>query len=214
MKLLTPAQCRAARGLLDWSQPDLAKQSGLHVQTISNFEADTGTPTKTTLEKFSTAFERHGIEFIGVDGVRLKQDVIRKYEGENLGEYILDEIYNDLKDTGGEILLKGVVERKWYDTKKQQDFVENHIKRLQDANITERILIADDDDYYIAPKSWYRKMPKKYFTFYTQWIFNDKVAMMSWGETEKLIIIESPDLAFAERKTFDCLWNEVAKKVT
>jgi hypothetical protein len=56
-------------------------------------------------------------------------------------------------------------------------------------------------------------MPKIYFTFYTQWIFNNKVAMMSWGETEKLIIIESPDLFIAEQKTFYCLWNEIAKEV-
>jgi transcriptional regulator with XRE-family HTH domain len=130
MDFLSPAQCRAARGLLNWSQPDLANKSGMHVQTICAFENETGTPTKSTLEKMTKAFEYSGIEFSGSDGVQRKQDIIRKYEGHNLGYQILDEIYNDLKHTGGEILLKGVSERKWYDTEENTKFLDNHIKRL------------------------------------------------------------------------------------
>lgn len=213
MQFLSPAQCRAARGLLDWSQPDLAQKCGMHVQTICAFEKEMSTPTKTTLEKITKAFEDFGIEFVGKEGVTKKQNIIRKYEGTNLGKKFLDEIYYDMKDTGGEILLKGVVENKWYDTPEDTVFLENHIQRLINANITEKILISDKDNTIVAPKSWYRKMPKKYFSFYTQWIYKNKVAMMSWGKTEKLIIIESPELFEAETKTFYCLWDKVAKKI-
>ena len=36
---ISPAQCRAARGLLDWSQEDLARAAGLSRSTIKDFEA-------------------------------------------------------------------------------------------------------------------------------------------------------------------------------
>ena len=35
---MTPAQCRAARGLLDWTQGDLAKASSVSDVTIRNYE--------------------------------------------------------------------------------------------------------------------------------------------------------------------------------
>ena len=37
---MTPAQLRAARALLNWSQKDLADKSGVGVATIRNFEAN------------------------------------------------------------------------------------------------------------------------------------------------------------------------------
>lgn len=37
-KPLSPAQCRAARGLLDWTQDDLAERAGLSRSTIRGFE--------------------------------------------------------------------------------------------------------------------------------------------------------------------------------
>ena len=37
-KLLTPGQCRAARGFLDWTQDKLAERSGLSRSTVRDFE--------------------------------------------------------------------------------------------------------------------------------------------------------------------------------
>lgn len=42
MIIIIPAQCRAARALLNWSQPDLAERWDMHVQTISAFENESG----------------------------------------------------------------------------------------------------------------------------------------------------------------------------
>jgi hypothetical protein len=35
---MTPAQCRGARGLLGWSQTTLGKNSGVHINSVCNFE--------------------------------------------------------------------------------------------------------------------------------------------------------------------------------
>ncbi len=67
---MTPAKCRAARGLLDWSQSELSAYSGVGLRTIVDFERGTKQrPYRRTLDAITAAFEAAGIEFI-TGGVR------------------------------------------------------------------------------------------------------------------------------------------------
>lgn len=68
---MQPAQCRAARGLLDWTQSDLAKQSGVAQKTVVDFERGLTKLHRRTLDAMVTAFEAAGIEFIN-RGVRMR----------------------------------------------------------------------------------------------------------------------------------------------
>jgi transcriptional regulator with XRE-family HTH domain len=72
---LTPDLCRAARGLLNWTQKDLTKKSLVGTKTIADYERGTRTPYDRTLRDLRQAFEAAGIEFINGDapGLRLKQ---------------------------------------------------------------------------------------------------------------------------------------------
>ena len=67
---MDPAQSRAARGLLNWTQSDLVEHSGLAKKTIVDFERGTTRPYGRTLEAMIAAFEGAGIEFIN-RGVRM-----------------------------------------------------------------------------------------------------------------------------------------------
>jgi transcriptional regulator with XRE-family HTH domain len=75
--MVTAAQCRAARGLLDWNQQDLADRAGLGIVTVRQLEAGASEPRRATLEVVKRAFESAGIEFIdengGGAGVRLRK---------------------------------------------------------------------------------------------------------------------------------------------
>ena len=75
--MVTAAQCRAARGLLDWSQQELADRAGLGIVTIRQIEADITDPRRATLTVLQQAFERAGVEFIdengGGPGVRIRK---------------------------------------------------------------------------------------------------------------------------------------------
>jgi transcriptional regulator with XRE-family HTH domain len=75
--MVTPAQCRAARGLLDWSPQDLASQAGIGIVTVRQVEAGSTKPRPATLIVLKQAFERAGVEFIdengGGPGVRLRK---------------------------------------------------------------------------------------------------------------------------------------------
>jgi transcriptional regulator with XRE-family HTH domain len=78
MKTMSPRQCRAARGLLKWTQPKLAEVSGIGLSTINRYENETRPPRPAAVVTLQSALEAAGIEFIfpgesgGGAGVRLK----------------------------------------------------------------------------------------------------------------------------------------------
>ena len=75
--MITPAQCRAARGLLDWTQQQLADTARVGVVTIRQVEAGVAAPRRATLQVIERAFELAGVELInengGGAGVRLRK---------------------------------------------------------------------------------------------------------------------------------------------
>jgi len=79
--VLTAAQIRAARALVDWTQPDLAREAGLSLPTIRRMEGamGPGRSSAANVDAVRRALEGGGVEFIGPDaagkgaGVRLKK---------------------------------------------------------------------------------------------------------------------------------------------
>ena len=67
--MITAAQCRAARGLIAWSQQDLAQRAGIGTVAVHQLENGTSSPRRATLDVVRRAFEAAGVEFIP-DGVR------------------------------------------------------------------------------------------------------------------------------------------------
>lgn len=68
MGAISPAQCRAARALLDWTREQLAAESGVPMRTLADFETGATTPRPTTLQKLQETFSRQGVAFISVNG--------------------------------------------------------------------------------------------------------------------------------------------------
>jgi transcriptional regulator with XRE-family HTH domain len=78
--MITRGQIRAARGLLGWTQSQLAKVAGLSEVAIKNLERGRTDPRASTLTAIQEAFDRAGVVFLdpgdsrnGGSGVRLKQ---------------------------------------------------------------------------------------------------------------------------------------------
>ena len=82
--MITSAQCRAARGLLDWSQQELADKARVGVVTVRQLEAGTHQSRRATLEVVRRCLESGGVEFIeengGGAGVRLREPGSSKQE--------------------------------------------------------------------------------------------------------------------------------------
>jgi len=81
MLILSPAQCKAARGLLGLTQPKLAEAAGLGLSTIVDFERGRRQVSDDATASIRAALEAAGIEFVpagpysgdGGIGVRLKR---------------------------------------------------------------------------------------------------------------------------------------------
>lgn len=74
---MKPAQVRMARAALRMTLEQLAAASGVHRNTISNFETEKFAGDPATVEAIRTALEAAGVEFIpengGGAGVRLRK---------------------------------------------------------------------------------------------------------------------------------------------
>jgi transcriptional regulator with XRE-family HTH domain len=71
---MTPAQCRAARGLLNWTQERLAKPAGVSIVTVRNFENEKSGSQRASVAAIRSALEAAGVAFTngGEPGVKLK----------------------------------------------------------------------------------------------------------------------------------------------
>lgn len=80
-RAITVEQLKAARGILEWTQEDLADQSGVSTPTIKRIELRKGEAKAETMAKLRRALEKAGVEFIpengGGPGVRLKRKAKR-----------------------------------------------------------------------------------------------------------------------------------------
>jgi transcriptional regulator with XRE-family HTH domain len=74
---MTPAQCRAARGLLGITQSQLAHAADRGLSTVVDFEKERRLVSLGAVEAIRAALERAGIEFIdengGGEGLRLRK---------------------------------------------------------------------------------------------------------------------------------------------
>ena len=80
--LISPAQCRGARALLDINQTQLALAANLGLSTVVDFERKRRQVSVDAVAAMRIALEQKGIEFInengGGPGVRLRKRQLKK----------------------------------------------------------------------------------------------------------------------------------------
>lgn len=81
--MITSAQIRSARAMLDWSRDQLSNKSGVGISALMRLESSDGVPSGNikTFEAVQKAFEKAGIEFIGTPddgaGVRYRSKLAK-----------------------------------------------------------------------------------------------------------------------------------------
>ena len=74
---MTPGQCRAARALLNFTQPQLARTAKLGLSTVVDFEKKRRRVSFDVIELIKKTLEHAGVVFIdengGGEGVRLRK---------------------------------------------------------------------------------------------------------------------------------------------
>jgi transcriptional regulator with XRE-family HTH domain len=200
--MITRIQVAAARGILDWSIQKLADESGLSVPPVQAFLAGKNQIKASTAARMREALERAGIELID-GGARLRQDVVRIYEGDDCYIRFLDDALAALAPARGEILFSGA------DDRRSPPEVIEKMRTMRAAGITMRSLIRPGDDYLIGQPDEYRWMPDGLFVEGDVKIVGGGMVahLMSWLGTPRIVILQDDVIEAEALRLFNYLWN-------
>jgi hypothetical protein len=75
---ITPAQCRAARGLVDMDQVTLADGAMVSRSVVIDFEKERRVPTRNNLAAIQRVLEEAGVEFTNSDAPGVRQRTTKR----------------------------------------------------------------------------------------------------------------------------------------
>jgi DNA-binding XRE family transcriptional regulator len=219
--IITAAQLRAARGLLDWTRTDLAKAANISPETVKNIEHGTFRPQEQTAEAIVRTFAAQNVEFMENEGVRRRTDAVVKFDGREGFKKFMDDIYEAAKDPsatiGGDkpICVSSFDDREF--DKHLGDYYMQHAKRIMDLkNVKVRVLVQEGP-FHCFPEERtgtggyreYRYNPHQAGGSVPFYVYGDKLGIMIF-EKEKapqIVVICSSLVAKTYREMFDVLWQ-------
>lgn len=207
---ISTAQIRGARGLLDWSQAELSRRTGISTTSIGNIESGNTQPRESTLGVIRKAFESSGIEFVE-GGVRAKNEFVQVYQGEDSFWEFYEDIHKTLLDGENEVLVSNVDERdfeRWLNPER----LKTHLDRMSDleeaGKLKYRIMIKEGDTNFLASRyAQYRWMPAELFLAVPFYVYGDKLAVMIFGTEPCVILIDNKTVSMAYRNQFEQIWK-------
>lgn len=208
---ISSKQIRAARGLLNLSQKELALKANLSVNSLNNIEREVGSPRVDSMHAIRDALTHEGIEFLDKDGVRLTGEVleIEKIEGDDaLKNIFYDDCLKTFPSGNGEILVIGKDNVRFHSF--NADRLTAYKKFEQIAiknNIKERALFLENDTNFLSSRNIYRWIPKELFGEVPMAIYGDNVAIVLWGPPLRMLFIRNHGIAESFRQYFNAIWN-------
>ncbi len=206
--MITIEQIKAARALLNLKQSDVAKVAGISLTSLNNIERGVTSPRIATLKVIQKALENAGVEFIANDGVCRRRDTFNVdiFEGKEVVEKYLNDVPETLID-GGTFMVIGNDEENFIQRDKK--LFDLYFENLKNKNIKEKVLLCEGDmNFYAEPEvTEYRWMKKEIFSNTPYAVYGNKCSMITWGNPDRLIIIESEAIADSARRQFLEHWN-------
>ena len=205
--MITVEQIKAARSLLEWNQIDLAKAAGISEHTLKNIERKSSKPRADTMLLIQKTLEEAGIEFINEVGVKLRGESlnVQVFEGRESLFRLLKDIYDTLAGTEKELMICGVDES-YYLKYGGERFIEE-IKKRNVAGIKTKLLSCYGDTNFIEPYEHYRWISKEIFSQVPYYVYDNKYAILLWGEPQRVMLVESKPVAESYRRQFMGLWE-------
>lgn len=206
--MISIGQIRAARGLLGWSQSELANRSGLSQRAITTLETSKHRPNSGTLDAIEKVLLENGIELIS-DGVRLKNPTSFVLEGgdmtDKIFQFTLDTLRGDRRIK--EVLASGLNQALLSEKARKQ--AQTYLSNIDILGVTERILVSEDfdTDFSFGSLSRYRALKRDYFSANSPtFIFGNYYAMML-PDVQKIVVVHNENMAHFQRKIFENLWQ-------
>lgn len=212
--MITTAQIRGARGILNWSQGDLSERTNISATSIGSIENGLTQPRESTLAIIQKTFEDSGIEFLPNDGIRKSTGEVQIFQGRSGFSDFFDLVYKTLSTCSGEVCVSNVDEDlfiKW-----AGDSAQEHMKRISSlSGIAYKVLLQEGDYNFVASSyAEYRWVPKLYFNSVPFYVFEKKLAIFVFDEQPIIILHNFPAIAQAYRSQFASLWdNAILPKI-
>jgi DNA-binding XRE family transcriptional regulator len=207
--MIDDKQIRAARAILDWSQDRLALESGVARATIKNIENQCGIARSETVRAVQLTLDRAGIEFLPGSGVRLRNSMIETHEGPDANRILVEDIYDTLRDTGGDLSIAFLNE-----TRAVQDlgadYLAEQCRKREEAQIKMRLLIHPSERLSVTSLENYRVVPEEYFSEHPMFIYGSKVALLCTRPVPSVVIVKNDRIADTATKLFNFVWDRSA----
>ncbi len=210
--MISSTQLRMARAMLSISQTQVAEQLGVVVSVLSKIENEQTDPPISRLKELQAFYEGLGIEFTNHDGVKRKSSNIRTLEGQEGFWLFYDDVYETIKESGGEILVSNVNEadfKKWLGDK-AYPHRDRMVEALKDKEFNFKILIQEGDFYFpLSAMAEYRWTPKDRFSEISFYVYGDKLAIIDFEENNiSVFIIDNIKIKDAYKKQFKIMWDQ------
>jgi DNA-binding XRE family transcriptional regulator len=219
--MITAAQLRAARGLLDWTRNELAEAAKISPETVKNIEHGVFRPQEQTAEAIVKAFAAHDVMFTENEGVQLRRDAVMRFEGPDGFKKFMDDVYEEEKNLSAQIGGDKPVCVSSFDDRQFDKYLGEyymlHAKRVKElGNVKVRVLVQEGP-YHCFPEERtgtggfreYRYNPQQTKGNVPFYVYGDKLGIMIFEEnkTPQIVVISSAPVAKTYREMFDVLWE-------
>lgn len=203
---------------MDWSQADLSERTGISATSIGSIENNQSTPRASTLSTIRKAFEDSGIEFLGLDGVRMKSEHLIKLSGSEGFSDFLDDVYftaiaNGTAEAPCKVYLSNVVHENWTKWMGEEKW-KNHAQRMtKDKAVMDVRIIVKEGDWNFPASDYaeYKWFPEEVFNDKSFYSYHNKLAFLNFNDDDvEIIIIRHADFAEGYRNLFEMAWKHGA----
>lgn len=204
---ISTAQIRGARGLLDWSQAELSRRTGISTTSIGNIESGHTQARESTLQIIRKSFESAGIEFLESEGVRKRNLIVEVLTGVDGVKKFVYDVYYTAESDEREILQAYIDDALIANMLGDEAYP--HVKRMQSLkNLRFKILTREGDSYFPAKDyAQYKWIAKDSFMAVPFMVYGSKLAVIVFEEQPKIIVINYPAVADVYRLQFSAIWE-------
>lgn len=204
--MISAQQARAGRALLNWSQKDLSRESGVSLNAINNFEREIVTPRRDTIEALRRTLEQAGLEFIGETGVnrveeRLDVEVIPT---EGIAKALADDICAALRGGAANLYMNGV-DMGRFPANEVGEFLRietsAHVEGLQRC-----VLLPYGDFSFLSREPIYRWTSREGVGEVAFMTYGQTLVLLMWEPTARAIVVRNRAVAETFRRQFEIRW--------
>ena len=205
--MITTEQIRAARGLLNWTQRQLAEAAGISTRNLVLIEKGSVKPRPETLGYIQQALEKAHVMFTENRGVQLfaERFDVEKYEGPSCVDTLLNDTLKTLQTQSGDYLLAVTDERKFSANASTKSWT-TYYQQMATQGLKERILLRKGDHHFIGVPTSYRWVDEDVFGTVPYSVYGDRLSIITWGPPVRMVIIRNASIAETFRRQFEINW--------